>query len=80
MEPLNEHSHQTWIAFPASPRRIYFIQILTKNDLEHQETWFKRLLYSYLASSLDNMKNAESSSGKIQATRPLETAIMGSHE
>lgn len=72
MEPLNEHSHQTWVPVPASPGRIYFIQILTENDLEHQETQFKRLLYSYLASTLDNMRNAES--------RPFETAIKGSHE
>lgn len=46
MEPLNEHSHQTWLAVPASLGRIYFILILTKNDLEHQETLFKRLLDS----------------------------------
>lgn len=64
MEPLNEQSHQTWLAVPASLGRIYFIQILTKNDLEHQETLFKRLLYSYLTSTLDNMRNAESSAGK----------------
>lgn len=79
MEPLNEHSHQTWLAVPASLGRIYFIQILTKNDLEHQETLFKRLLYSYLTSTLDNMRNAESSEGKNSATRRLfETTIKGS--
>lgn len=46
------------------PERICFVQILTKNDLEHQETQFKRLLHSYLASTLDNMRNAENSAGK----------------
>lgn len=62
MEPLNELSHETWLAVLASPRTIYFIQILTKNDLEHRESLFKRLFY--LASALDNMRNAESSEGK----------------
>lgn len=60
MEPLNEHSHQTWLAVPASPGRIYFIQIL--NDLEHCLKAVISLFY--LASTLDNMRDAESSAGK----------------
>lgn len=47
-----------WL-LPASPGRIYFIQVLTKHHLEYQQTPFKRLVSSYLASALDNLNNAE---------------------
>lgn len=59
MELLAEHSHQTWQPFPPSPGEIYFLWIFTNNDLEYQQTPFKGLINSSLASALDNGNNAE---------------------
>lgn len=59
MELLAEHSHHTWQLFPPSPGEIYFIWIFTNNDLEYQQTPFKRLINSSLASAPDNMNDAE---------------------
>jgi len=49
-----------WLS-PASPGRADFVQILAKNDQEHQQTPFQRLLSSSLTSALDNLNNAENS-------------------
>lgn len=58
MEQFDEPGCQASLAAPSLSNRIQFTQILTKNDLQYQETPFKKLSSSYLAHALGNLNNA----------------------